>query len=215
MQPARFTAHQRKELQALGLPEQSIAQIEADGLQWARHWLKRKPRRADVLAELDGLAKTLAGTRDAIERILNATEEVPHLFAARSYLPGSGRRNYMAGIRLSRLSTQLTDVLPEVQQAISALPVGPTRHQTASALPIKFINSSLMQGLVMAGMDPEDSPFMPSLSPTSKFRRVIGICYEAMGAATSDPERALRSYVTAWHEVGERLRQVDRRTERP
>lgn len=81
------------------------------------------------------------------------------------------------------------------------LPSEPVRHRDASYLPIRAIYSTVQAGFILAGQESAAPGIKPSASPTSKFRRLIGICYEAIDAPTTDPERAIRAYVREWREL--------------
>lgn len=201
MEPIRFNTDQRAELLRLRLLDSVIDHLESDGLPLAQYRLTREPPRGDVLDELRAVGKTINEARIEIERLLNATRAVPHLWTARSQISGGGRRHVMGGIVLNQTSKSLATALAVIDEAIAAIPTKPVRHHDASDFPIKAIYSAVQRGFVMAGQEPVAPGLKPSASPTSKFRRLIGICYEAIGAPTDDPERAIKAYVKEWRKL--------------
>ncbi len=198
MEPIPFKPDQRAELLRLGLPVSVIDFIEIDGLPLAQYRLTREPPHGDVLAELRAVGKAIDEARNGIERLLNATRAVPHLWSARMQIVGGGRRHVMDGIRLNASSTSLETARGVIDDAIARVPLEPVRHRAASHLPIEAIYDAVQLGLILAGREPVAPGLKPSVSPTSKFRRLIGICYEAIDAPTTDPERAIRAYIKKW-----------------
>jgi len=209
MTPIRFNPNQRAELLRLGLVPECVDQIEQEGLPQAKLFLEREPPRADVRAELQGLRDALGEAREAIERLLEAKDTVPHLYAARRKIYGGGQRHMMGGLRLDETSKSLQTAVGVVSEALDRLPPEPVRHQSADPFPIERIHSAVQLGLIRALREPQDPHLRPSNSPTSAFRRIVGVCYEAIGAPTSDPERAIKAYVKEWRALAahiERLR---------
>lgn len=215
MAPIRFASHQSAELLKLGLAQEAIDRIEVEGLPLAKAALEREPPRADVRDELQAVAEALSKARRAVERLLNATAAVPHLKAARLKIAGGGRRYQMGGMRLDETSKSLATAIDVVSEAISRLPPEPMRHQSADPLPIKFIHSALQFGSIMAGLGPLLPRLLkPSSSPTSAFRRMVGICYEAIDAPSTDPERAIKAYVKQWRALQDHIERTGLGTER-
>lgn len=193
-----FSKHQRDELQSLGVCATAIDCIEVEALPTARLFLKRPPRKNDVRAELHDLHKALAGAHDAIERLLNATHAVPHLKAAAAVLTAAQGRHIMGGIRLNEASKALAVSIKLVSDGLEQMPPGPLRHRSADPFPVELIHDALQKGEFSETGDVESLGIWPSASPTSPFRRLIGICYEAIGAQHADPERAVKAYVKTW-----------------
>lgn len=198
MEPIHFKPDQRAELLRLGLPDSAIEQLEFDGLPLAKHRLTREPARNEVLDELRDVGKAIDDARNKIERLLSAPRAVPHLWAARMQIAGGGRRHVMDGIRLNEASSALERARGVVDDAMARVPAEPVRHRVASDFPIEAIHSAVQLGFIVAGQEPIGPGLKPSASPTSKFRRMIGICYEAIDAPTTDPERALKAYTKRW-----------------
>lgn len=208
MQPIRFNPDQRAELVRLGLVDLAIKQVEVEGLPAAQFILSREPPRGAVLDELSAVASAVEGARNGIERLLNATDAAPHRVAARSLISGGGRRYAMGGMRLDETSKALAIAMEVITDAMGRIPPEPLRHRQASAFPIKRIYSAVQHGFMMAGREPVAPGLKPSASPTSNFRRLIGICYEAIGASTDDPERAIKSYVKEWRNLEKYMAKV-------
>lgn len=215
MLPIRFNPHHRDELLKLGLVPEAITQIELEGLPLAKNFLEREPPRADVRDELESVRDALDAARGAIERLLGATDAVPHLNAARLRIPGGGRRHVMGGLRLSETSASLATAAGVVAEALSNLPSEPVRHQSADPMPINLIHRAMQFGTLMATGEPLDPRLKPSSSPTSPFRRMVGICYEAIGEPTADPERAIKGFVKQWRSLQEHIERTRFGTEPP
>lgn len=123
MQPIRFSHDQRAELLRLGLLDSVIDHVEIEGLPLAQYRLMHEPPRSDVLGELRAVGKAIDDARNGIERLLNATDGVPHLWAARMQISGGGRRYAMGGLRLNETSTSLATALQVIGEAVARLPV--------------------------------------------------------------------------------------------
>ena len=210
-----FNTHQRKELAALGLSDKMMDYIEIEALTTARRFLKRPPRKNDVRNELRDLQKALAKARDGIERLLDATQAVPHLKAAQAMLTAGQGRHVMGGIRLNETSKSLAVAIKLVADGIEQMPPGPLRHRSADPYPVELIYDALQNGVIAERGEPQPDFVRPSASPTSPFRRMIGICYEAIDAAHADPERAIKAYMKKWTALHKHLVSMGLVTERP
>jgi len=193
-----FKAHQRTDLLALGVASKAIECIEVEALPIARQFLKRPPRKNDVQRELNDLEKTLTKAHGAIERLLDAPGSVPHLKAALAQIAGGYGRHSLGGLRLNETSKSLSIAIDVVAKGIAQVPPGPLRHRSADPYTIELIHNALQHGSIAATGDPMSHGLKPSASPTSGFRRMIGICYEAIDAPYADPERALKAYLKEW-----------------
>jgi hypothetical protein len=210
MPPIRFTKQQRKDLLGLGLPDEVITAIEVEALPWSRRIvLHQEPRRADVLAELRAVQSALIRARDAIERFLQPEPKgpppysvplpsVPHLDAARKRLAGGGYRHIMDGIPLNRTSMALVECIEVMDRAVASVEPGPVRRRTANTMAIENIHRAMQKASFFSTGQFHLPGLEPSASPESKFRDVIGICYQAIGAPFPDPERALKAYMREW-----------------
>jgi hypothetical protein len=85
------------------------------------------------------------------------------------------------------------------------------RRRSATPEPVRLINDALLRGWgeayypvgtgeytsPQAPVPPVPAyPLAPSSSPTSRFRQVVSICYQAfLGVDDADPERAIKSYL--------------------
>lgn len=220
MQPVRFEPHQRVELLRLGLVNEAIDQIEVDALPRAQFIIKPDPPLGSVRDELSDVAQAIGGAQSAIEKLLSATEAAPHRLAALQLVAAVAlpdrRRHIFGGARLQDAFKSLAKAMEVVEDAMAEIPPGPIRHRTASDLPIDLIHSALQLGFIFAGREPLHPTLRPSASPTSAFRRIIGICYEAIGAGSNDPERAIKAFVKRWRSDQElRTPKRERGTERP
>lgn len=184
-----------------GLPAVTILELETETLPWAHRALSRDPPRRDVLDELRLVEKALSQARSAVERLLDAPKSVPHLHAARSYVEGGGHRHMSGGMRLNETSKSLAVAVKVVADAIEKVPRLPVRHQVADPFPIDRIYMAVQHGFVFPDGNEVPPKLRPSTSPTSAFRRMIGVCYEAMAVPNADPERAIKAYSKGWREL--------------
>jgi hypothetical protein len=207
----RFEPHQRDELLRLGVTLDAIERLERPVLSWASRYLAKEPPRGAVLRELKGIADAVASAHSAIEGILDDSDPNPDRAAARWYFAGTLKRYKSDGLRLGETSKSLSLALDLVNAAIARVPPGPLRHKSADPYPIEQIHKALL-GHADAS---DDRQFRPSVSPTSKFRQVVGICYEAIGASSNDPERAIKAYLLQWKEQVKYAATLENWTERP
>jgi len=211
-----FKNYQRDELLALGITSKAIECIEIDALPFARRFLvERPPPKNDVLNELRDLQKTLTDSRSAIERLLNATSSVPQLKEAQALLNAGQEGIALGRLDLNATSRSLSTAVELIATAIAQVPPGPLRHRLADPYPIEVIFNSVQEGSLFESGDPMSHGLWPSASPTSGFRRMIGLCYEAINAKNVDPERALRAYVQKWNALVRHHESLGISTERP
>lgn len=203
----RFTDQQRAELASLGLLTQQIDSLEDDALRLGAFALRNEdqaPTRADVIAEFDKIADALEAARRALSALEAARDDVPahtarvkvrrHIELA-SYGMGAGIGD--EGL-CHEVLYQVAALRAIVRRAKAVVPKGPTRHKTAAPYPVSLIEQALLKGWIAAH---HDQP-RPALNcPASKalkapFRRVVQLCYEAMGRPNEDPDRAINGFMT-------------------
>jgi hypothetical protein len=201
-----FTPAQRAELEQLGVPAIAIKLLEVQGLPSIRKYLQPPPRRAEVRNELLKAQAAILAAHEAIERLLTPSD-LPHLKGASQALKGLGVRHLEHGIPLNRASEALIPASKVIASVIAHQSKEPSRYKAASPRPILEIDKLLLQGCEWAGLPavpvkgdlPSQITFlphlMPSASPTSAFRRLVGICYERAGLKNTDPERAIKAYI--------------------
>ena len=96
-----------------------------------------------------------------------------------------------------------------VSRAMADVPKGPTRRKTASPFPVSLVEKALLHGWVTAHRDQS----MPACNcPASAglkqpFRRVVQLCYEAMGHKNDDPDRAIKGFMK-WRKEERNVRQI-------
>jgi len=199
MPPIQFTEQQRRDLSKLGLPVEVIDAIEIDALPRAKEIiLRREPRRTEVIDELQSVRRALSDARDAVERLLAAPRSVSHLSEARANIGGRAYRYADDRMALKRTLAGLAESVKVMDRAIAAVPLGSTRHRSANTRAIETIHDALQLASDGAGFEFHPPGLEPSSSPTSAFRKMIGICYEVMDTKHPDPERALRAYLKQW-----------------
>ena len=200
MTSIRFQKHQRDELLRLGVPAVAIEDIERSVLGWAKRYLTREPPRSTVLKELRNVADALTSARSAIEALLDDADNADSRAAARRALAGGGRRYKQDGLRLDETSKSLTTAIEVMTTAIASVPVGPQRHKSADPYPVEFIHKALLN-VLSAEQVALAKRLKPSVSATSPFRQIVGICYEVIEAPADDPERAIKAYLKQWREL--------------
>lgn len=201
MQDVFFKAHQWAELKALDLPDRVIAEIERCALPFAKRILEHRPRKNDVVEELKSLLAALKTAHSSMEGFLTDSHNTPARAAALWEVNGGDGPDTLGGIRLAQALKPLTVAVHAVEGAIQRMPSGPVRHRAADPHPIKLIVGALDVGWLVAGGQPGGHGIRPSTSPTSRFRRLIGTCYEAMDQGSGDPIRAIKAYVARYRAV--------------
>lgn len=197
-----FSPDQRKRLRGLGLIDAQIDELEANALPISRAWLQKTPTLQDVRDELQALfvameraAAALSGLqstatmtpakREAQARILEACFEIhddPH-----------DNHDFV-----EKASHALSRVKAMVQHAQESLPNTQRRSAAASHGPVAWIHEALVSGFANGHCQPLPRyTLRTSSSQGSRFREIVGICYEAMGQGNTDPERAIRAFI-AW-----------------
>lgn len=237
MRDIRFTPDQRAELLSLGVPAETIERLEHRVLPLARRYLTQDQPRNVILNEFRNVERAMSSARNAIEGLLNEVDQSASRVAARWYLAGGGRRYRQDGLRLDETSKSLATAIDIMKAAIDRVPPGPLRHKLADPYPVELIHKALLEAQDM-DQGPSAMRFKPSASPPSKtrpFRRIVGICYDAIDLKSltgqtlatdsitnesCDPERAIKAYLPQWREHERYAREMlpkvlARRTERP
>jgi hypothetical protein len=95
-----------------------------------------------------------------------------------------------------------------IAKARADAPTEPARQKLASPFPIKLIHEALLHGWGRVHLPylrrSDDGPTKPlapfnvrvSASPTAPFRLIVQACYSAMKRENTDPERAIKAYMS-------------------
>ncbi|MFK2876866.1 hypothetical protein [Rhodanobacter hydrolyticus] len=168
------------------------------------------PKLADVRAPLDDLAKKAKETAKALESLLKAPESNDARTEAKERLRDAIFSLYPDRCRpdphkvgfyndydecieeAKRLLDKVHEVEKIAAKAREDMPTKATRARIQTR-PIGHIHSALSFNFAPTPRQPKEL-IPPSVSITSPFRKIVGICYEAAGATTADPERAIRAY---------------------
>lgn len=199
MRPIKFNESQRARLLKLDLIPEVIAVVEAEALPVAKGLLEKPPRLGDVRSELREVHKALQRAQHSVAALMGATDAVPYRQEARSRVRIGPFRAQDAAMQ--KLAGSFPDAIAAVAEALDKMPAKPTRHRTASPAVVNEIYRAVQKGYIMAGLEPLQPHLAPSVSPGSRFRELIGICYEALGAPSSDPERAIKAYLKQWRQL--------------
>jgi hypothetical protein len=171
----------------------------------------------EVRAEFQRLHEAFQSASTAAVAVLAANAQ--HTAARYELLNRLIAEQYETGSSLEELLSatqrQIAADLALIERARAKLPSEQRRRRTATLLPVQRIHKALVDGWgaahYVAGAEqdgppspvPSSStssfPHVPSASPTSPFRQIVGICYEAItGDPEIDPERAIKAYCE-WH----------------
>lgn len=203
-----FTAQQRKRLKKLGVIPKQLTQLRIASTVMTV-WLQRVPARNEVLDVLENVASLSSQLATRLREIVKQRDR------AHAYAHGLIEVRYWSARPEDGEPTASHHFLPRLlalanaaEQAAKSLPKEQARRR-ASPLPIGRIDDALRQGWLEAygtGVMTCDKPveipprypakLKPSSSPTSAFREICGICYEASGVDEADPERAIKSYLS-------------------
>lgn len=201
-----FSFAQKRSLWRLGLIDAQIHQLETVGLPTAIAWftLTSPARQQDVAYELSLLAKTLKTANKKMARLVTASAANKALFEVqqRIFKAAYDTKHHLEIIKSTNV--ELGKALAVVERATIDLPRAQRRNQTASPQPVKIIDDALCRGF--ANGHPPDRAIPPytlrrSSSPTSAYRKIIRICYQAMGQKNADPERAIKAFIR-WSKDG-------------
>lgn len=194
----KFTNRQREHLKQLGLCPAQIDEVERT-LALSRALLQSPPTMNSVRDELSAFQVAIDDARKVADKLSNSEKYTQDKIAARKE----------AQYRIQWVASEVSDVIEAlsaslagletlgkiVKRALDDLPKK-QRRQFADFRPVARIDHALLDGFIKA----HKPPFPPyilhrSSSPGSTFRKIVGICYEAMGWSNDDPERAIKSYL--------------------
>ena len=214
-----FNAAQRRELASLGLSDIQVQELR-DVLDVVR-WRLQKPAARNEVKKL--LSEVLAASADLtglLERMAPAIDKA-HQGAlgilGRTYwlmqTPGDWDLDLT-----DHLIPRLQSLHEAARLGLHLLPESPTRNKTGAWEPVHVIDQALLLGWLKQNAPAESdvhsygfaemlaygddellelqvpADFRASASPGCAFRRIVGICYAAVGG-NPDPERALKAYM--------------------
>jgi len=208
-----FTTAQRRDLkQRLSVNDKQLQGLEV-ALRVVAHYTEAGAGLVEVRAPLRTLAKKAKETAMALESLLKAPatesarsearlrllESVDILHPKRAAVdpmkPGStffhdyDEREEEA----KRIHAIVAELDAIAEHALARMPKAQT-HAAAHTHPIWYIHEVLNFGFSSEVPLPR-LPFPASSSKTSNFREIVGICYQAAKAPTSDPERAIKAFI--------------------
>lgn len=194
----RFSKVERAELTELGLIESQIDQLQTIALPLARAWLKPLPRLQDVRDELNSLSNSMSSALASMSALLTAAAPSRGRYEALQRLVLEDFEEHGSYESIQVAHRMLLRAYSVVRRAQDSLPKTQRRQATADILPVVRINEALLSGFTKGHSSPlPPYTLHPSASPGSPFRRIVGICYEAMGLVNTDPERAIKKFI-AW-----------------
>lgn len=201
----RFSDDQRTRLRRLGLREEQIEALDATllGVRTILTMVGTQAAVVDVRSELTKLDGALLAARKAVERMQSTTKNSAlHEAQTRIAVAGYEREGSLGA--LGRAYDAVAEAHALVGAAIVELPKKPTRHRTADPRPVRMIHDALARGWAAAYRG-TSMPGLPrkQVPARSVFREVVGNCYQAAGAANTDPERAIRAYMALRKKIKE------------
>ena len=194
-----FLAHQRQQLETLGLSAKQIEQLENRACPLGTLFLVKPKKMADVRDRLEHIRASFGDKRpmslgdlaqgtisdESNEAMLRVYEAATNLFGFQIFDKGQLQEECLTKI---------------VEAAVSELPKQ-SRHFLANPRPVHLIWNAII--------DAHDgtTPNLIHLSSSSgcSFRQIVGICYEAMTGRIVDPERAIKKFVKSeWDREAQR-----------
>jgi hypothetical protein len=218
-----FTAQQVRELKSLGVCDGQVAELRK-ALVTTRHFLVKQPSNndtRDVLAKVESSSASLLTKLSSIALAIDSAHDKAGGLIEKSYWqqrPDDGGHTAMLHLipRLQALNEAARYGLDEIPTA------KPERYRSADPAPVERIHNALVYGwsktcmndvglrTTWSGEESEVAAFVeqegasprpkypkrlaPSASDGCGFRRVVGICYAAVGG-NPDPERPIKQYV--------------------
>lgn len=201
-----FTEEQRERLRKLDLLTEQIAEIES-ALPLNRSLLEQPAGMADVREELSVLSAALKRAHAAAEKVDKGKS--PKLNEARWRLELADFDTTNACETLPTVLKALAAADIGIQRALADLPNKERRSVAADFRPVARIKKALLDGFIKAHKLPlPPCTLRVSSSEGSKFREIVGICYEAMGQKNADPERAIKQYIALCKRESERMKKL-------
>lgn len=205
-----FSKAQRTELKRLGVNGDQQKRLEV-ALRVIAYYSVPAPALADVRAPLDDLIEKARAASSSLESILKAPAQEGARVEARGRLlqsifslyPDRCTSNGQVTdfferpddreAEATRLLGKLREVEEVAKHARKHMPANASRS-IAHPYPIAYIHEALRYGWWRSTLD-RNEPIPVSVSSTSPFRRIVGVCYAAAKAPNHDPERAIRAYL--------------------
>lgn len=187
----RFTEDQKTLLKGLGVTDHQISEIEKKVLIASRFHIRKLPRLTDVRDEFGKLNQVLKDTQDTLSKLLKADEDksakgevLERIIRADFEMKGDGEL-------VEKTLFGLVPITAAVRRALDKLSTEQTRSNQASSFPVQLIDEVLKNDIE------SKLTIRPSASPTSKFFKIVVICYEAIKEKGPDPSRAIRAYLSS------------------
>lgn len=198
----RFTDSQIAQLKKLDLCDEQIAELQDKVLRLGRSWLKPSPTLTEVREKINDISKA----SEKLAKLLNSITKLPCRGANFEVRERITIEYWNAGMTKDD-DNPLPEFLEQVQRlqdmasnALSEMPTAQRRNNSTSYKPIEWIDNALLRGFWKKyenlGNPIPGYDIRVSSSPNTQFRKVVGICYEAItGKDFVDPERAIKNYI--------------------
>lgn len=191
-----------EQLRLCGVREPQLLEL-ANSLALAREVaLGPRSKMKPVRGNLYRLHRLLSETQEEISRLRrcdNPADEVAYIAIALATIP-EDMKNFHEPFE--RFGQELGSFLDRVGQALERNAVGQSRSKADLVFPL-LIDVALRKGWGIPGEafdvllppTPREYTFRPSVSPTSAFYQVVSICWQELTGTSTEPERAIRSYL--------------------
>ena len=195
-----FNAVQRQLLARLGVDAEQLKRLEP-ALSIIKLYTAAPAALNDVRKNLSALLSAVSKSSS----LLNSLLQVPPYEEARCE---ARDRLVSAWFRISpNIATTEKPLAAEYEQlarlreiaehALREIPRSQSRRMSP-IYPIEYIDTALLCGFRTTHREAKRMPpypFFPAASESSKFRAVADVCYEAAGAPSGNPERAIKAYI--------------------
>lgn len=195
MPPPDFTAAQCRQLAALDVVPEQIAQLRIALVSIAIARI-RAPARNDVKGKLSKVAKHA----DALGKLLRQIEQRATSASRTAYAAiEMGYWKTRPGedpLTVEGAHSELAALAAAARAGMAEIPREQTRHRTADWRPIRAIEDALLLGWARQHSLAYPRKFRPSESASGTFSKIVATCFEAAGAPRdSDPRAAIRAYL--------------------
>ena len=197
-----FSASQKRQLTAIGLFPQQIAQLETHALPISRVWTKKSPPMSEVRDSIEDVRRAISALKKQIERISKAAPS-GGLYESKLRIEEALWEVDSESLSLEPFEawqSQVEAMLIVCSKAMDGLQSGKRNTvMTGNYRPIHYIYEALEIGW-REKYDQEGVAYpawmmRASSSDESDFRKIVEICYAAIGINTS-PERAIKAYLS-------------------
>jgi len=186
----RFTEDQKKRLKELNMTDYQISEIEKKVLIASRFHIRELPTLTDVRDEFDKLERVLKDTQNTLSKLLRADEDKSAKGEVHERIISADFEMKGDGELIEKTLFSLVPITVAVRMARKKLPTEQRRTNQASPFPVQLINEVINWNIE------SKLTIRPSSSSSSRFFKIVVICYEAINEKNQDPSRAVKAYIS-------------------